>query len=74
MKSVDVAFDFMATTNESLDIQSIHLLWDPDASSAVCDVTRSVVIRKLLYYIFNTLPVFIRWWEIQTHFYGTFLA
>jgi hypothetical protein len=36
--------------------------------SSVNDVARSVIIRNLIDFIFNVLPVFIRRWEIQIYF------
>jgi hypothetical protein len=37
------------------------------------DVDHYVIIRKLLDYIFNVLPVFIRRWEVQTYLQKNFL-
>jgi hypothetical protein len=42
-------------------------------SSSVCDVHRYIIISKLLYAIYNILPVLMRLWEIQTHLHVTSL-
>jgi hypothetical protein len=43
------------------------------ASSSVSDVYLYVVIIKLLDYIFDTLPLFIHWKDIQSYLNRTFL-
>jgi hypothetical protein len=43
-----------------------RLLREQLASSSVSDVDSFVTIRKLLDYIFNILPVFVRRWGILT--------
>jgi hypothetical protein len=42
----------------------LHLLWERGCV-IFNDVDRYIIIRKLLDYIFNMLPVFIRRWGIQ---------
>jgi hypothetical protein len=60
--------DCSASGTKIRQVQFLYFVYDgnEDASSSVSDVHHYIIIRKLLDFIYNILPVLIRLWECQT--------